>query len=255
MQSLSTMDIRAIFAEEITDAGGFVSDTFDDGDRLFARSILPWVAEVRPKDQMKGGVALKSAESEVCIHPYLFRTVCQNGAIRAHAIESRRLEIPDFLSREDATAKLREAVRGCCVEPAFTGAVQEVRSATEAGVNLALNLLPLISRLPAPHGTEILRQIASRFFEDRDRSRFGLMNAVTSVARETRDPELRWRLEELGGGIPVSHTPTPSSDDAADAISLLEWGNRFDRGRCLISDEMLREPLVEMAAARECVSR
>jgi hypothetical protein len=254
MQSLSTMDIRAIFAEEITDAGGFISDTFDDGDRLFARSILPWVAEVRPKDQMKGGVALKSAECEVCIHPYLFRTVCQNGAIRAHAIETRRLEIPDFLSLEDATAKLREAVRGCCVEEAFTEAVQEVQSATETGVNLALNLLPLISRLPAPHGAEILRQIASRFFEDPDRSRFGLMNAVTSVARETRDPELRWRLEALGGGMPVSHTPAPSSDDTAGAISLLEWRNQFDRGSCRISDDMV-EPLAERFAARECVSR
>ena len=30
------------------------------------------------------------------------------------------------------------------------------------------------------------------------------MNAVTSVARDTRDPELRWRLEEFGGGIPVA---------------------------------------------------
>jgi hypothetical protein len=221
-QAFSTMEIRAIFAEEITDAGGFISDTFDDGDRLFARSILPWVADIRPKDQMKGGVALKSAECEVCIHPYLFRTVCRNGAIAAHAIESRRLEIPAFLSPEDATAKLREAVRGCCVEQAFTGTIQEVRSATEMGADLALNLLPLISRLPAEHGIEVLRQIASRFFEDPDRSRFGLMNAVTSVAREMRDPDLRWRLEELGGAIAVSRVPAPSSDDAGGAISLLD---------------------------------
>jgi hypothetical protein len=221
--ALSTMEIQAIFAEEIADAGGFISDTFDDGDRLFARSILPWVAEVRPKDQMQGGVAIKSAECEVSIHPYLFRTVCTNGAILAHAIETRRLDISDFFSREVATAELREAVRGCCVEEAFSSAVQEVRSATEMGVDLALNLLPLISRLPLRHKSEMLRQIASRFFEDRDQSRFGLMNAVTSVARDTRDPELRWRLEEFGGGIPISHTPAPSSDDAAGAISLLDW--------------------------------
>jgi hypothetical protein len=36
------------------------------------------------------------------------------------------------------------------------------------------------------------------------------MNAVTSVARDTRDPELRWRLETFGGGIPVIEaTPQP----------------------------------------------
>jgi transposase len=31
---------------------------------------------------------------------------------------------------------------------------------------------------------------------------FSLMNAVTSLARDERDPELRWRLEELGGAVP-----------------------------------------------------
>jgi hypothetical protein len=248
--ALSTMEIQAIFAEEITDAGGFISETFDDGDRLFARSILPWVMEVRPKDQMKGGVALKSAECEVSIHPYLFRTVCRNGAIQAHAIETRRLDISDFFSRDVATAELREAVRGCCVEEAFTGAVLEVRSAIETRADRVLSLLPLLSRLPLPQGSEMLRQIATRFFEDPDRSRFGLMNAVTSVARDTRDPELRWRLEEFGGGIPVSHTPAPSSDDAADAISRLEWGNQFDRGSGQFADDLLGETWAEGSAAR-----
>jgi len=42
------------------------------------------------------------------------------------------------------------------------------------------------------------------------------MNAVTSVARDTRDPELRWRLEELGGGIPAMLVPDP--DDSGEAV-------------------------------------
>jgi hypothetical protein len=54
--------------------------------------------------------------------------------------------------------------------------------------------------------------ILERFVEGRDTSRFGLMNAITSVARDTRDPEVRWRLEEMGGGIPAALSPT--SDDS-----------------------------------------
>ena len=52
-----------------------------------------------------------------------------------------------------------------------------------------------------------------------DDSVFGLMNAVTSVAREEPDPEVRWDLEELGGGIPamVPDVPKPS-DTAADVF-------------------------------------
>ena len=41
------------------------------------------------------------------------------------------------------------------------------------------------------------------------------MNAVTSVARDTREPELRWRLEELAGGIAAHIEPAPTGDDTA----------------------------------------
>jgi hypothetical protein len=221
-QALSTAEIQAIFAEEISDAGGFNSETFDDGVRLFSRAILPWLDDVRPKDQMKGGVAIRATECEICIHPYLFRTVCRNGAIMAHAIETRRIENSDVLSFDATTCALREAVRGCCVEDAFTGALHDVRSTVHSDVDHALTLMPLLSRLPSQAGFEMIRQILFRFMEDPERSRFSLMNAITSVARDTHDPELRWRLEELGGGIVVAQSPTPALDPA-DTLSSLEW--------------------------------
>jgi len=62
---------------------------------------------------------------------------------------------------------------------------------------------------------EVLEQIAGRFLRERDRSAFGLMNAVTSLARDTREPEMRWRLEEFGGGVPALLKPAPDLDDAA----------------------------------------
>ncbi len=226
-QVLSTREIRALFAEEISDAGGAVSDVYDDGDWLFARSTLPWIADVRPKDQMQGGVALKATEREVSIHPYLFRLVCRNGAIRAHAIQSLRIEISDMLLPEVASVSLREGVRASCAKEAFTEGVEEVRSATETSLDQALDLLPLLLRMPHPNNPRIIREILSRFFEETDRSRFALMNAVTSVARETRDPALRWRLEELGGGIPVSRPTHPVSPDYV--ATFLEWEEGADR--------------------------
>ncbi len=44
------------------------------------------------------------------------------------------------------------------------------------------------------------------------------MNAVTSVARDTRDPVTRWRLEELGGQIAVTQPGAPVLDDGAAAL-------------------------------------
>jgi hypothetical protein len=218
---LTTAAIKALFAEEITGAGGVVSDTFDDGTRLFTRSILPGVREVRAADQVQGGVALRAGERGVWVHPYVFRLVCRNGAIMAHALQTCRIEGDEFATPEEASGAVRAAVRACCAEEAFTAAAEEMRSARAAEVDLALNLLPFISRLPAGAGAQVHRAIMERFFQEGDRSRFALMNAVTSVARDTPDPELRWRLEELGGGIAVGRTLVLQPDDSATETAMV----------------------------------
>jgi hypothetical protein len=46
------------------------------------------------------------------------------------------------------------------------------------------------------------------------------MNAVTAVARDTRDPGLRWHLEELGGGVPAAVTPDPELEPEGAAVAL-----------------------------------
>jgi hypothetical protein len=40
-------------------------------------------------------------------------------------------------------------------------------------------------------------------------TRYDLMNVVTATARDTRDPEAKWRLEELGGAIAAGIIPMP----------------------------------------------
>ena len=100
------------------------SETFEDGER-HTRSLLPSVADVRPNDKLQGGVALKATEREICLHPYLFRLVCKNGAIRAHAIQTRRIDLSDVLLPEIAAESLREAVNACCTKEAFAEGVEE----------------------------------------------------------------------------------------------------------------------------------
>jgi hypothetical protein len=214
----TTAAIQTLFAKEIAAAGGTVSDTFDDGARLFVRSVLPRLREVRTADNVQGGVALKATGRDVWVHPYVFRLVCRNGAIMAHAVQTRHLEAADFGTPEEAAGAVRAAVRDCCAAEAFTTAAAEIRRAGTAEVDLALNLLPLLTRLPEHARAQVLRTVMERFFHDAaDRSQFALMNAVTSVARDTRDPEMRWRLEELGGAIPAGRVPVLQPDDTAAA--------------------------------------
>ncbi len=212
--ALTTARVRAIFAEEIAAAGGTVSDTFDDGSRLFVRSVLSRYADVVPGDRLQSGVALRAAQSQVWVHPYVFRQVCRNGAIVAHAVQTRHVEDTDMPGPEAADA-VREAIRACCEPEAFTTAVAQTRSAREREADMALTVLPFISRLPAGVRDTVIRQILDQFSREPDRSAFGLMNAVTAVARDTRDPDLRWRLEELGGAVAAGRVPTPKPDHSA----------------------------------------
>jgi hypothetical protein len=201
--SLTTREIGQIFAEEILAVGGSVSDTFDDGNRLFIRAILPAEREVKARDRVQGGVALRAKETEIWVHPYVFRQVCQNGAIIAHAAESRLIECADFHfdPETELVAALREAVRCCCADEAFETATAEMRSSVRSKIDFALTIMPTLSRLPSEVAAELLTAITDRYLEGRDPSRFGAVNAVTSVARDTSDPDVRWQLEEIGGGF------------------------------------------------------
>ena len=202
---LTTWEIAEFFSEQVAAVGGCVLDAFDDGSRLFMRAVLRAEREVKAGDRVQGGVALRALGGEIQVHPYVFRQVCANGAIIAHASESRYLapnEVPLY-SVEAFVAALREAVHACCAEDAFERAADEMSSSIQSDFDLALMLMPMLSRLPPKIAAEVLPAILGRFFEGGDVSQFGLMNAVTLVARDTRDPETRWDLEEIGGGIPA----------------------------------------------------
>jgi hypothetical protein len=207
---VTTATIRAVFTEEIEAQRGSVSDAFDDGERLFLRSLLPLGEDVAPKDRVQGGVALRSNGSEAWLHPYVYRLVCKNGAIMAQATQTHHVTDLQVLPPEAAVEALREGIRACCVPEAFTAAAQQMRTARETQVDVGLMLLPMLSRFPAGM-RNAFQQIIERFAAGGDTSAFGLMNAVTATARDTRDHELRWNLEELGGGIAALRLPrTPS---------------------------------------------
>jgi hypothetical protein len=206
---LTTREIADVFSAEIAAAGGTVSDAFDDGDRLFMRAILPAEREVKARDRVQGGVALQASEFSIWVHPYVFRQVCSNGAIIAHATESCHLTRSDVASEsaEAHETALRNAITACCSDSVFAKAADEMRSSVRSRIDFALTFMPMLSRLPLNVSAKLVGAIMDRFLEGQDTSRFGLMNAVTSVARDTRDPEMRWHLEKLGGRIPVEIQP------------------------------------------------
>ena len=205
----TTQELAALLDEELTAVGGAVLNAYRDEDVFFARGVLPAEREAGPGDKLQGGVALRAAEDEVLVHPYVFRQVCSNGAIFARTVGTRHLrrDESDFV----VIPQIRDAIRACCGDEAFAADVELMAAARDAEADMFLNLMPHLSRLGPVRGKALMLQVMRRFRRDKDRSRYGLMNAVTATARETRDPAVRWRLEELGGGIAAAVTrPVPS---------------------------------------------
>lgn len=195
-RSMAAM-IQGLFAEEIASRGGTVSDVFAQGSRLILRSVLPKIKEVGRKDKIQGGVALRANERELWVHPYVFRQVCSNGAVWAQAMQSEYISDLDVRSPEEVAPQLREAIRCCAAEKAFTQAAGQMRAARGISVSGAASLLAVMHSVP-PNTVALVMQM---FFAANDRTAFGLGNAITATARETTDEDLRWRLEELGGGV------------------------------------------------------
>jgi hypothetical protein len=237
---LSTTEIHEAFASEVQVTGGSILEAFDDGHRLFARSVQPRLKEVRPRDKLQGGVALRATETEVWVHPYVYRLVCRNGAIMAHALVSRRITADECPTPEVALESIRETVQACCVDEVFTARMEEMHAArTMDGTDAMLNMMSMLAHLPPRVRTQVMQSVLGQFASAGDSSRYGLMNAVTATAREIRDPELRWRLEEFGGGIPaLQKPPSPWNDTSAeklDELVLASVGASAGAGRRMIA--------------------
>jgi hypothetical protein len=208
--SLTTAQIQSIFEEEVKSAGGKVTDTFDDGTLLFTRAVLPKNKKVARRDRVDKGVVLKAAWDDIWVHPYLYRRVCINGAIVAQAVATKHVVNTEHISPVEMEIALREGVRICIQEQDFEGYVEKMKRAGGLFPDPRLTLMPHLSRLPADQASEVLEETHRRFAEGADESRYGLINAVTSLARDSRNPELKWTLETIGGALIVTSTPAPS---------------------------------------------
>jgi hypothetical protein len=200
----TTTDILEAFSEEIAFEQGTVKDVFNRGSRLIARAVLPKTHDLPGLDRHHAGVAIKVSSQELCLHPYVFRVVCSNGAIVPQAVGSQDLSDFFFLAPDLAMTELRCAIRACCRKEVFMGAMGQMRSAQDIAADPLISLLPMLKVFSEKTRGKYFDEILDRFFIARDTSQFGLMNAVTSVARDTRDAEARWKLEELGGAIAIS---------------------------------------------------
>lgn len=213
-EMLTTEKVLEVFTDELAARKGKITDTFNDGRRLFCRGIFPQLENVRPGDALNGGVAIKATDEQICVYPYTFRVLCQNGAIRAQSVGSICIEGLDQLQPYPTLMHIREAIDACSAPEVFADTMTRMRSVASTQIDMMLNFAAYFSTHPCKAAAEMMSKILDRFFEEKDQTQFGLANAITSVARDTSDPEKRWDLEEFGGGLLIAIAPKLPRDSA-----------------------------------------
>jgi hypothetical protein len=200
---LGVPDVAELFATEVERVGGRITDMFADATRLFARSVLKMRTEVRYGDVVEGGVAVRVAGQEVWVRPYLFRLACGNGAIMATSDEAEHLDLATLGDVEHQREHVQAAIACCGSQDTFLSSSGSLRALATYRPDTALTAMSMLVRHLNDVPNNTMLDIMEHLRMESDRGAFGIMNAVTAVARDTRDPEHRWRLEEIGGGVPA----------------------------------------------------
>ena len=116
---------------------------------------------------------------------------------------------------EEVIHSLRHAIEVSMDEQLLTDAVGRMQSAIDMRPDTIISMLSHFDDLP-----EQLMRLVLREFDREERSAYGVFNAMTSVARETRDPERKWRLEDTAGGVLARLPVSPQAFDSGVAIRL-----------------------------------
>jgi len=208
--------IAAAFEQELGELSGTLHARVESEGFLFLRATLPSHREVKPGDLIRQGLAVRTTGSQIIVHPYTFREVCRNGAIHVDNLASRTI---DRVSHEPdsfgALEEFRLAIRSGAGEEAFEANLAGMRDAMSRKVELALVVAAMVDRIG---DSRLVDHILERYLGGSDRSGYGLMNAVTAVAREEPKPRRRWHLETVGGGIlAFLQPPQPRREAGAEA--------------------------------------
>lgn len=199
---LGLEEIEGIIREEAAGQGGHVHEFFSDDTRLYARTINTPITEVAPLDAVQAGVAVRVDGTDVWVRPYIFRQVCLNGAIVATSEEAEEFDLTAVGVVEQQERHLRETITACGQVKVLQRETPHFRNLKARSVDRAMMMVTMSQthhwRRTSAELLDILTQ-----FEKEEPSAWGMMNAITAVARETRDPERKWRLEELGSLAPM----------------------------------------------------
>jgi hypothetical protein len=184
---------------------------------LYLKAIDRTLTEsVREGDIVCGGLIIRNSEvgaSALRVEPFILRRVCSNGLILQQSLKRVHLgretmEIGEINWSEETReledralwAKVRDIIRVTFDKRIFRSWVQRLRESTKVRIEKPIEAINnVVGHLGL---TEEQKQRLLMHFSEP--TKYGLVNAITNLAREMKDVEEQVRLEEFGGRILAS---------------------------------------------------
>ncbi len=170
-------------------------------------------AEVREGDVISGGLIIRNSEvgaSAFRVETFILRKICSNGLIGERSLKKIHLgkqtvEIGEIgwsdetkeLEDKALWAKARDIIRLTFDHDIFSSWIKKMRESTEVVIEKPVKAVDNIVRL-AGLGEDRKDELLLHFSEH---TKYGLINAITSVARDTKSVDEQIRIEEFGGKL------------------------------------------------------
>lgn len=189
--------------------------------RLYIKAVTDRISgEVAVGDTVQIGVSISNSEigaGAVVVQPLVYRLVCLNGMtvndakFRANHIGARLSaddQITHMLSDEAIEAdsraiilKVRDVLKATMTQDFLDGQITRMRAAKldmiEGDVPAAIDTLAKMVNLTQQESSGVLRHL----IDGADRSRYGLLNAVTRYSQDVESYDRATELEAIGGQV------------------------------------------------------
>lgn len=190
-------------------------------DKLYVKAISHRMqAEIKKGDVVEAGVMMSNSEigkGGVIIQPFLNRLVCTNGAVinelatKRHHVGRELQAGNDMIVYRDKTLELSDqafwsqmidVLNAVFTEDIFHGIVDKMRDTTER--KITGNPVKAVEVFSAQNGLNQTQQtsVLQHLIQGADLSQYGLLNAVTAMAREDHlNYDEATAMESLGGQV------------------------------------------------------
>ncbi|MDX1905724.1 MAG: DUF932 domain-containing protein [Bacteroidia bacterium] len=186
-------------------------------DACYAHALTPAKAEITRGDNLQGGVAVMVRHGQAQIQAFVLRLVCTNGLIAPHTTWADTCDLKVW-DETQVAEKLMHAMQ--TATEALPVAAGWFREAHRIPVTPEmLNQLEHRLRMMMTQATTPARSRRGQLWQARHtdfsalrgaETLFDAVNAITAVAREVPDPQLRWSLELKAGHLLRDHLRIPA---------------------------------------------